>query len=84
MQISLEQVKMAQEMRARAQAEAAQAPAHDDTELVAEVVQNVIDAPDREARIAELKARIDAGEYNLTGDEIAEAMMRRAVADRLH
>jgi len=43
----------------------------------------VLDMPDREAMISELKARIEAGTYNPTGDEIADAMMRRAVADRL-
>jgi hypothetical protein len=51
--------------------------------LIKQVTQEVLEMPDREAMIAELKARIDAGTYNPTGDEIADAMMRRAVADRL-
>jgi anti-sigma28 factor (negative regulator of flagellin synthesis) len=55
----------------------------DNQELIAKVTQDVIAMPDRETMIAELKARIDSGEYNPTGDEIADAMMRRAVADRL-
>ena len=33
--------------------------------------------------IAELKAKIEAGEYNPTGDEIADAMIRRSIADRI-
>jgi len=52
-------------------------------ELIKQVTQDVIAMPDREAMIAELKARIESGNYNPTGDEIADAMMRRAVADRL-
>lgn len=52
-------------------------------ELINKVTQDVIAMPDREEMIAELKARIESGNYNPTGDEIADAMMRRAVADRL-
>jgi anti-sigma28 factor (negative regulator of flagellin synthesis) len=53
-----------------------------DKDLITETVQKVHAAPDREARIAELKARLAAGEYQVTGEEIAEAMIRRAAADR--
>jgi anti-sigma28 factor (negative regulator of flagellin synthesis) len=52
-----------------------------DPALVAKVVQDVVRMPDREDRIAELKAKIDAGKYKPTGDEIADAMIRRAIAD---
>ena len=52
-------------------------------ELIKQVTQDVLAMPDREAMVAELKARIEAGDYNPSGDEIADAMMRRAVADRL-
>ena len=52
-------------------------------ELIQQVTQEVLAMPDREEMIAELKARIDAGTYNPTGEEIADAMIRRAVADRL-
>lgn len=52
-------------------------------ELIEQVTQEVIAMPDREDMIAELKARIEAGTYNPTGEEIADAMIRRAVADRL-
>jgi hypothetical protein len=54
-----------------------------DPKLVKEVVQAVMAMPDREELISELKARIDRGEYHPTGDEIAEAMIRRSIADRV-
>lgn len=52
-------------------------------DLIKQVTGDVIAMPDREAMVAELKARIEAGTYNPTGDEIADAMIRRSVADRL-
>ena len=54
-----------------------------DQTLVKQVTEAVIAAPDRDAMVAELKARIDAGEYNPTGDEIADTMIRRSIADRI-
>ena len=54
-----------------------------DQVLVQQVVDHVVNSPDREDRIAELKAKIEAGEYNPTGDEIADAMIRRSIADRI-
>ena len=40
--------------------------------------------PDPRAEIvSELKARIERGEYRVTGDEIAEMMLRRLSADRI-
>ena len=47
--------------------------------LVADV--NAMD--DREDRIADLKARIESGSYNPAGADIADAMIRRAIADRM-
>lgn len=45
----------------------------------------VEEAPDaREELVAELKARVDSGTYNVTADEIADLMVRRAYADRIH
>jgi len=42
------------------------------------------EAPDvREAMIAELKAKIDAGEYKISGEDIADSMIRRAHADNI-
>jgi anti-sigma28 factor (negative regulator of flagellin synthesis) len=54
-----------------------------DVELIRRVTQEVVHMPDREDRIAELRAQIEAGEYNPTGDDIADAMIRRAIADRI-
>ena len=54
-----------------------------DKALVSDVTQSVIDMPDREEMIANLKARIEAGEYNPSGDDIADTMIRRSIADRI-
>ena len=55
----------------------------EDATLVKRLTQEVIEMPDREDRIAELKAKIDAGTYAVTGEEIADAMYRRSIADRV-
>lgn len=52
-----------------------------DRPMVKMVAKAVINMPDREEMVAELKARIEAGEYNPTGDDIADAMIRRNIAD---
>jgi hypothetical protein len=52
-----------------------------DRPMVKMIAKAVINMPDREEMVAELKARIDAGEYNPTGDDIADAMIRRNIAD---
>jgi hypothetical protein len=52
-----------------------------DRPLIDKLTREVIEMPDREEMVAELKARIEAGEYNPSGDEIADAMIRRAIAD---
>lgn len=54
-----------------------------DKELIDQVVADVAAMSDRDEVVAELKARIEAGLYNPTGDEIADAMIRRAIADRI-
>ena len=54
-----------------------------DKELIQQVAADVVAMPDRADTIAEIKARLDAGTYNPTGDEIADAMIRRAIADRI-
>lgn len=51
--------------------------------LVKMIAREVINMPDREDMVAELKARIDAGQYNPTGDDIADAMIRRNIADNV-
>ncbi|HRF60794.1 MAG TPA: flagellar biosynthesis anti-sigma factor FlgM [Fimbriimonadaceae bacterium] len=59
-------------------------PKPTDWRLIARLVGEVIAMPDRDDVVADLKARIEAGTYNPTGEEIADAMIRRAVADRMH
>ena len=54
-----------------------------DRPIVKRVTKDVINRPDREEYIAELKAKIDAGQYNPTSDDIADAMIRRNIADRI-
>ena len=54
-----------------------------DEKLAQKVTQDVMAMGDREEMVADLKARIEAGTYNPTGDEIADTMIRRAIADRI-
>ena len=92
MQISDEQVRLVQRLLADSKlADEIQEmdlpldsyPRPDDAELINQVVDAVMRLPDREDRIAELKARIETGDYNPTGAEIADAMVRRAIADKM-
>lgn len=61
-----------------------QSPKPTDWRLISRLVGEVIAMPDRDDVVADLKARIEAGTYKPTCDEIADAMIRRAVADRMH
>lgn len=54
-----------------------------DAHMVQELTKKVLDMPDREEMIASLKARIEAGEYNPSAEEIVDTMVRRAIADRM-
>lgn len=54
-----------------------------DKALIQEIAHKVADMPDREEMVAELKARIEAGDYEVTGEQIADAMVRRAIADQV-
>ncbi|MDI9636698.1 flagellar biosynthesis anti-sigma factor FlgM [Kamptonema cortianum] len=54
-----------------------------DADLIEEVSAKVAAMPDRDEMVNDLKARIEAGTYNPSGDEIADAMIRRAIADRV-
>lgn len=54
-----------------------------DEKLAQQVTQDVLAMGDREDMIADLKARIEAGTYNPSGDEIADTMIRRSIADRI-
>jgi len=53
-----------------------------DRPLAKRVTKDVIAMPDREDMIAEIKARIESGEYQPSSDDIADAMIRRNIADR--
>ncbi|MCW5937103.1 MAG: flagellar biosynthesis anti-sigma factor FlgM [Fimbriimonadaceae bacterium] len=54
-----------------------------DADLIAAVTRRVAETPDRDDMVAELKARIEAGTYNVSGDDIVDAMIRRGKADRI-
>jgi anti-sigma28 factor (negative regulator of flagellin synthesis) len=54
-----------------------------DPTMVAELTQKVMQMPDREDRIAELRAEIEAGTYRPKAEQIVEAMIRRTIADRV-
>jgi len=53
-----------------------------DQQLVKGLAKEINNRPDREDMIAELRAQIEAGEYNPSGEEIVESMLRRAIADQ--
>ena len=54
-----------------------------DKDLIQEIARKVADMPDRDEMVASIKARIEAGEYDLSGEDVADAMIRRAIADRV-
>lgn len=54
-----------------------------DSELVKKVVTSVMEMPDREEMVAELRARVESGDYNPSAEEIVDAMLRRAKADSI-
>jgi len=54
-----------------------------DADLIAAVTSRVDKIPDRDDIVAALRAKIASGEYNPTGDEIADAIVRRLIADRI-
>jgi anti-sigma28 factor (negative regulator of flagellin synthesis) len=54
-----------------------------DAMLVKDLTKKILAAPDREEMINSLKARIEAGEYNPSAEEIVDTMVRRAIADRM-
>lgn len=56
----------------------------DDAKIIAEVREKIDALPDvREDLVAELKDKIEKGEYNPAGEEIADAIIRREAADRI-
>jgi negative regulator of flagellin synthesis FlgM len=55
----------------------------EDREVVRQVVDAVSQQPDvREQIVASLRERIESGDYNVSGEQIAEMMLRRALTDR--
>ncbi|MEQ1823121.1 MAG: flagellar biosynthesis anti-sigma factor FlgM [Fimbriimonadaceae bacterium] len=58
-------------------------PRPEDVDLVNQIVDKIAQMPDRQDRIDELKAKIASGTYNPSGDEIADSMIRRAIADQI-
>jgi anti-sigma28 factor (negative regulator of flagellin synthesis) len=55
-----------------------------DKELVDYTTRQVLAMADREDMILDLKTRIEAGEYKVDGQDVADAMIRRAIADRIN
>ena len=58
-------------------------PRHEDEPMIKQLISDIREMPDREDRIAELKAKIEAGTYKPEAAEISDAMIRRAIADRV-
>lgn len=56
---------------------------HTDADLIKKVTSDVIAMPDRDEIVADLKAKIEAGIYQPAGEDIADAMIRRSVADKI-
>ncbi len=92
MQISDAQVKMVKEQLAKRAlvAEIQQMdlplesyPRPEDVDMVNDIVDKIALMPDRQDRVDELKAKIASGTYNPSGDEIADSMIRRAIADQI-
>ncbi|MBS1710964.1 MAG: flagellar biosynthesis anti-sigma factor FlgM [Armatimonadetes bacterium] len=54
-----------------------------DANLISELTAKVNEMPDRDEMVAELKAKIESAAYHPTGEEIADTMIRRAIADRI-
>ncbi len=61
--------------------EAEVSPRPTDGPLIHALTQEILAMPDREDRVSELRAKIEAGTYNPSSEEIADAMVRRAIAD---
>lgn len=54
-----------------------------DLKLLHEVKQAILAMPEvRQELVHEIRERIERGEYNPSADEIVDAMIRRAIADR--
>lgn len=58
-------------------------PRPGDEPMIKALTQEILEMPDREDRIAELRAKIEAGTYRPSAEEIADAMVRRSIADKI-
>jgi flagellar biosynthesis anti-sigma factor FlgM len=91
MKVSIEQVRKVVEQVRTQHPELKATPILDsdpassqDSQLIRQVVDEVMKMPEvREELVAELKARIERGEYNPNSQDIVEAMVRRAIADKI-
>lgn len=54
-----------------------------DADMIEETTKQVLAMPDRDEMIALLKERIERGEYNPSGEDVADSMIRRMVADKI-
>jgi anti-sigma28 factor (negative regulator of flagellin synthesis) len=54
-----------------------------DQQMVNALSAEVLHMADREDVIEELRAQIASGQYNPSGEEIVDAMLRRAIADNV-
>lgn len=58
-------------------------PGDADLKLLHEVKEAILAMPEvRQELVNEIRERIERGEYNPSADEIVDAMIRRAIADR--
>lgn len=56
----------------------------DQSKLIRKVRDEVMAMPEVRAElVAELKARIERGEYQVSSEDIVDSMIRRAIADRI-
>jgi flagellar biosynthesis anti-sigma factor FlgM len=86
--ISEEQVRVA--IKSRLQARETQAlydkeyKTSSEAELISRIRDEVMAMPDvRQEMVLRIKEAVERGEYNVTAEEIVEAMVRREAADRL-
>ena len=62
--------------------QAAQVDISDKAQEVQRITQLIKDLPDvREDRVRELKAQVENGTYNVSSEDIADLIIRRALAD---
>lgn len=91
MKVSIEQAKLAAKQGRQTKRDLTTTTLYDkplttsaDAEMLLKVQETIRQMPDvREDLVQEIKARIEAGTYNPSGDDIADAMIRRTLADQI-